>query len=139
MYDAFERLAASSARPRQHEFSQVSNNEANVFHRQTLIRAKLPSPHLACRSQGRLCGEIVQSWTSAVDFRGKTTTRMLWTRRALLMWWLSAFMRYRSSLDLGQNQQSTINNQASRAALHAQGRGVHLCSLRNIIHAATLG
>ena len=45
MYDAFEGLATSSARPRQHHFSQVSNNEASVFHRQTLIRAKLLSPH----------------------------------------------------------------------------------------------
>jgi hypothetical protein len=45
MYNAFERLAASSAWPRQHEFSQVTNNEASVFHERTLIRAKMFSPH----------------------------------------------------------------------------------------------
>jgi hypothetical protein len=45
MYNAFEGLATSSAWPRQHEFSQVTNNEASVFHEQTLIRAKMVSPH----------------------------------------------------------------------------------------------
>jgi hypothetical protein len=45
MYNAFTGLAASSARTRQHRCSQVSNNEASVFPRQTLIRAKMASPH----------------------------------------------------------------------------------------------
>jgi hypothetical protein len=45
MYNAFEGLAASSAWPRQHEFSQVTNNEASVFHERTLICAKMFSPH----------------------------------------------------------------------------------------------
>jgi hypothetical protein len=45
MCNAFERLAAFSARPRQHAFSQVTNNEASVFHERTLIRAKMFSPH----------------------------------------------------------------------------------------------
>jgi hypothetical protein len=45
MDNALEGLAASSAWPRQHEFSQVTNNEASVFHGRTLIRAKMFSPH----------------------------------------------------------------------------------------------
>lgn len=45
MYNAVEGLAASSARTRKQRCSQVSNNEASVFHRQTLIRAKVLSPH----------------------------------------------------------------------------------------------
>jgi hypothetical protein len=52
MYNAVEGLAASSARTRQHRCSQVSNNEASVFHRQTLIRAKLLSPHLVVVDPG---------------------------------------------------------------------------------------
>lgn len=45
MYNAVEGLAASSARTRQQRCSQVSNNEASVFRQQTLIRAKVLSPH----------------------------------------------------------------------------------------------
>jgi hypothetical protein len=75
MYNAAKKLAASSARTRQQRCSQVSNNEASVFHRQTLIRAKMISPHQIVVDPGvdsrqrSLRGRFLPSprWTSAVD------------------------------------------------------------------------
>jgi len=89
MYNAFEGLAPSSARPRQHEYSQasqVSNNEGSVFHTQTLIRAKMSSPHDVLSILGSTPdsdrGTHLFLWTSAVVFHGTSTTRTPQTRRA---------------------------------------------------------
>lgn len=100
MYNAFTGLAASSARTRQQRCSQVSNNEASVFRRQTLIRAKMLSPHAIVVDPGvdsrQRSLRIRFPWTSAVDYHGMSTTRILLD--ATYTWrWLCALIYLSSS------------------------------------------
>ena len=140
MYNAFTGLAASSARTRQQRCSQVSNNEASVFHRQTLIRAKMLSPHAIVVDPGvdsrQRSLRIRFPWTSAVDYYGMSTTRILLD--ATYTWrWLCKLIYLSSS------RPSRCELGIEKNALLVQARGatqlLSSSSLRNIAHAANFG
>lgn len=138
MYNAFRGLATSSARPRQHDFSQVSNNEASVFHGQTLIRAKMSFSTRSLsilgstsdRDRGAQHPGSTPLDVSCVGW--KPTTRMLRTRLATRGGYVHWFATRRAvPPDVVW---------AARATLSAQARGVsYSCSSRNIAHAASFG